>query len=54
VPPRDLGLVWCNISTTRLYAWRRPEARAPAKAPTRSAPGRPSIGGGSGRLRGAP
>jgi transcriptional regulator with XRE-family HTH domain len=23
-PPRELGLVWCDVATTRLYAWRRP------------------------------
>jgi hypothetical protein len=26
-PPRETGLVWCNASATRLYAWRRPTAR---------------------------
>lgn len=22
-PPADLGLVWCDVRATRLYAWRR-------------------------------
>ena len=22
-PPPDLGLVWCDVRCTRLYAWRR-------------------------------
>jgi transcriptional regulator with XRE-family HTH domain len=24
-PPSDVGLVWCDVGTTRLYAWRRPD-----------------------------
>jgi transcriptional regulator with XRE-family HTH domain len=26
-PPRGAGLAWCDPAATRLYAWRRPEAR---------------------------
>lgn len=25
-PPREAGLVWCDVAATRLYAWRRPPA----------------------------
>ncbi len=27
-PPRETGLVWCDVAATRLYAWRRPTTRS--------------------------